>query len=188
MSTDVGNLKDVLIALRQIMRAMENQAKRLARDTGLSTAQLISLQTIDQAGSLSAGELAKALSLSQATVTAITARLVERELITRVRHATDKRKVVLSISDAGRRIVEGSPSTLQALLEKRFEELKDWEQHQILAAVQRLSDLLDAQDISAGAVLDFGDLDTATAANSTGTTDKPPAAAHVENGRRAASR
>ena len=68
---EIDVFKEVLIALRQILRTMEAQSKVLARQTGLSTAQFIALQLIDAAGRMTAGELARELLLSQGTVTSI---------------------------------------------------------------------------------------------------------------------
>ena len=146
--------KEVLVALRQILRATASQSKHLARETGLSTAQLVSLQTIGSADTMTAGELARALNLTQATVTAMVTRLELRGLIARRRAEQDKRRVNISLTPAGRNLLAAAPTSLQAHLAERFAALASWEQLHILAAVQRLATLMDATALEAAPVLD----------------------------------
>ncbi|MEQ8495683.1 MAG: MarR family transcriptional regulator, partial [Gammaproteobacteria bacterium] len=108
--------KEVLVALRQILRTTASQSKRLARDTGLTTAQFVSLQAIGNAGAMTAGELARALNLTQATVTAVVTRLEKRGLIARRRAEQDKRRVIISLTAAGDTLLSAAPTSLQARL------------------------------------------------------------------------
>ncbi|MGE0486429.1 MAG: MarR family winged helix-turn-helix transcriptional regulator [Gammaproteobacteria bacterium] len=155
---EVDIFKEALIALRQIMRAMDLQSKTLARETGLSTAQFVALQLIDAAGRMTAGELARELVLSQGTVTAVISKLETLDLIGRERDAGDKRCVVLTLTAAGRALLSGAPSALQDVFARRFDDLAAWEQMNVLAALQRVSALMNAAELEASPVLAFGDL------------------------------
>ncbi|MEQ8661870.1 MAG: MarR family transcriptional regulator [Gammaproteobacteria bacterium] len=150
--------KEVLVALRQILRTTDSQSKRLARETGLTTAQFVSLQTIGAAGAMTAGELARALNLTQATVTAVVTRLEKRGFIARRRAEDDKRRVIVSPTAAGAALLAAAPTSLQARLERRFATLEPWERLHILAAVQRLAALMDATTLEAAPVLDVGSI------------------------------
>jgi len=150
--------KEVLIALRQILKATESQSKRLARETGLTTPQFVSLQTIGAAGAMTAGDLARALNLTQATVTALVTRLEKRGLIARRRAQDDKRRVIVSLTPAGQALLSAAPMSLQTRLEQRFAELESWERLYILSAVQRLAGLMDATAFEAAPVLDVGNI------------------------------
>ncbi|MEX2479498.1 MAG: MarR family transcriptional regulator [Gammaproteobacteria bacterium] len=159
MAGESDVFKEVLIALRQILRATDRQSKQIARETGLTTAQLVALQVIDATDSITAGELARALNLGQATVTAILTRLESLRLITRERAASDKRRVIVSLTAAGTSMLDDAPRMLQNLLEQRFRTLEHWEQMYILAALERLAGLMDARDPRAAPVLETGRLD-----------------------------
>jgi DNA-binding MarR family transcriptional regulator len=150
--------KEVLVALRQILRTTASQSKRLARETGLTTAQFVSLQAIGGAGEMSAGDLARALNLTQATVTAVVTRLERRGLIARRRAEQDKRRVIVSLTASGEALLAAAPTSLQARLAERFGALAPWEQLHILAAVQRLAALMDATPLEAAPVLDAGSI------------------------------
>ena len=150
--------KEVLIALRQILKATESQSKRLARETGLTTPQFVSLQTIGAGGAMTAGDLARALNLTQATVTALVTRLEKRGLIARQRAKDDKRRVIVSLTTAGEALLSAAPTSLQPRLDQRFEQLESWERLSILSAVQRLAGLMDATAFEAAPVLDVGNI------------------------------
>ncbi|MGD9390603.1 MAG: MarR family transcriptional regulator, partial [Thioalkalispiraceae bacterium] len=70
----------VLISLRQIIRAIDLNSKRLERESGLTGPQLLVMQLIGSAGEITAGVLAREVSLSQATVTSILDRLERKGL------------------------------------------------------------------------------------------------------------
>jgi hypothetical protein len=60
---------------------------------------------------------------------------------------------------AGKEIVANTPDLLQMTFTSRFIELPHWEQAMILAAVERLAILLDAQGIDAAPLLDSRAID-----------------------------
>ena len=159
MTAEIDVFKEVLIALRQILRATDRQSRAIARETGLTTAQLVALQFVDQHPRASAGDLARALNLSHATVTALLTRLEALGLVTRARFPADKRRVHVDLSAAGRQVLDEAPRALQDVLGQRFNRLEGWEQLLILSALQRLAGLMDARDPAAAPVLETGTLD-----------------------------
>ncbi len=152
---------DVLIALRRIIRAIDMRSRRLMQHSGFTGPQLLVLQALGEHGEMSAGDLARGVNLSQGTVTSILDRLEKRGFIQRIRSLTDRRKVYVTLTEEGKTKLSSAPTLLQERFIQRFEELKDWEQHQILASLQRLAEMMDAQDIDAAPVLDTrGELGT----------------------------
>lgn len=161
MPAEIDIFKQLLIALRQILRATDRQSKQIARETGLTTAQFIALQVIDAAVSLTAGDLARALNLGHATVTAILSRLEALDLISRSRPDSDRRRVIVQLTVSGRGLLDDAPRVMQNLLEQRFAALESWEQLHMLGALQRLAGLMDARDPEAAPVLETGSLNRA---------------------------
>lgn len=148
-----------LIALRQIQRKTELASKRLAQMAGLTPSQLVVLQILEERGETSAGELSKLTQLKHATITSLVDKLVAREFLTRRRVETDKRKVWLSLTDVGRAGLASAPNLLQEVFEQRFDALPSWHQAMLVSALERVSALLDAEDLDAAPVLDVGALD-----------------------------
>jgi DNA-binding MarR family transcriptional regulator len=161
---------DVLITLRRIIRAIDMRSRRLMQQAGFTGPQLLVLQALGEYVEMSAGELAREVNLSQGTVTSILDRLEKRGLIERVRSHTDRRKVFVKLTEEGKVQLSSAPTLLQERFIERFVELKDWEQHQILASLQRLAEMMDAQDIDAAPVLDTRqELETVVAPEQWGT-------------------
>ena len=150
---------DVLTALRRVIRATDLHSKFLVKTTGLTAPQILLLQAIRDKERATIGELANSISLSQATVTTIVDRLEKRSLVKRVRSDEDKRKVHLYLTEAAEDILKNAPMPLQETFARQFDALPQWEQTMILSALQRVAEMMDAEDIDASPVLDVGMLD-----------------------------
>ncbi len=149
---------DVLIAVRRIVRAVDLHSKKLMKASGLTSSQRVVLQTLTQKGPVIPSAIARDVSLSQATVTVILDRLEQRGLVSRQRSQTDRRNVVVEISEAGRQCLADAPPALQSGFLKSFGELADWEQQMLIASLQRLAELMSAEDVDAAPILDVGDV------------------------------
>ena len=155
-------VNEVLIALRRIIRATDLHSKYLAKNTGLTAPQMLLLQTVRNKGEDTVGALAKEMSLSQATVTTILDRLEKKALISRERSTTDRRKVLVYLSDSALEILKDAPLPLQDQFTRQFNDLQDWEQLMLISSLGRIAQMMDAQHIDAAPVLDVGTLDRQT--------------------------
>lgn len=152
----MSNYEHVLVALRRVIRATDLHSKRLSKNAGLTGPQLLIMRTIRELGEVTIGTIADKVSLSQATVTTILDRLEHRQLVYRVRSTRDKRKVHAHLTDSGADILARAPNPLQEQFIKKFQNLHEWEQNMILASLQRVANMMDADDIDASPVLDVG--------------------------------
>ena len=155
-------LEPALIALRQILRATEISARALAKNCGLTPSQLILMQVIEREGEATPGFLAKEVSLSQATVTALLDKLERRQLLLRRRDTSDRRRINVALTEAGRAALHDAPDSLQERFEHSFLRLEDWEKAFLVAALERTVSLLDAEGLDAAPVLDVGAIETPT--------------------------
>jgi len=96
------------------------------------------------------------VSLSQATVTTILDRLEHRKLVYRVRSTQDKRKVHAHLTSEGAEILSRAPNPLQEDFTRKFQSLAEWEQTMILASLQRVANMMDADNIDAAPMLTVG--------------------------------
>ena len=152
MTKSVSNITvsdSVMIALRKIIQAIDMNSKKLVKRVGLTGPQLVILHEITRHEKVSTGEIAQAVSLSQATVTGILERMEKQRLLTRQRSDSDKRRVMVSITKTGKQILEKSPPLMQEAFVEKFGSLKEWEQMMILSALQRLVDIMNAEAIQA---------------------------------------
>lgn len=160
MSTS-DKIEEVLVALRRVIRATDLHSKQLVKTASVTSPQLLLLQIVHNKGDITISELARDMSLSQATVTSILDRLQKRELVQRVRCEQDKRKVYPRLTEHGKKILASAPTALQHDFVDRFRTLDEWEQSMIIAALQRVAEMMNAKDIDASPFLDIGALDRA---------------------------
>ncbi len=161
---------DVLIALRRVMRAVDLHSRSLVQRCGLTGPQLLVLREIGR-DELSVGALARAASLSQATVTDILHRLEARGLVERRRGDNDKRQVLVRATNAGKRMLQHAPRLLQDSFVVQFTSLAEWEQTQLISSLQRVVAMMEATGLEVSPVLAAGPI----APGATETTDEPDA-------------
>ena len=111
METDYAS--SILLSLRQIIRSIDRHNKQLSNSSNLTIPQLVCLRQLLIAGPRPIGELAAGVCLSKATVTGIIDRLEAKDLVHRTRSTTDRRKVVLSLTDKGADLAKNMPWPLQ---------------------------------------------------------------------------
>jgi DNA-binding MarR family transcriptional regulator len=155
----MSNAEKVLVALRRVIRATDLHSKQLVKTASVTGPQLLLMQAIQRQGDAIISELARDVSLSQATVTSILDRLEKRELILRRRSNEDKRKVHIHLTKSGHQLLESAPTALQHEFAQKFDALADWEQSMILSSLQRIAGMMDATDIDASPFLETGELD-----------------------------
>lgn len=146
---------ELLISIRKVIRAIDLHSKQLNKSSGLTGPQLLIMQEIARVKGVTASQIAKQINLSAATVTNILDRLEKRNLIDRVRSASDKRRVSLFLSENGRNLLIDAPQPLQEHFIQNFCSLQDWEQTLLLSSMQRIASMMDATGIDAAPVLEI---------------------------------
>jgi len=148
----------VMSTLRQIIRAIDLQSKQLTKKYGLTGPQLIILKEIHKSQNKPISEIAKNVSLSQATVTSILDRLCQQGFSIRQRSEQDKRKVNIYLTEKAIEVLGRNPSVLQDDFTDQFDKLEEWEKNMLLASLQRLASMMDASKIKSPPVLVSGPL------------------------------
>ena len=106
----------VVDGLRRIVRALHESHRRAEQRWQLSAAQLLVLQRLAEAPTLSVNELADRTFTHQSTVSVVVARLVNRGLVRRGRADDDARRAELALTGAGRALLRRAMSSAQAQL------------------------------------------------------------------------
>ena len=145
---------EALIAMRQISRATASDSRALAKASALSVSQLIALQEINRARAISPSKLATKMSLSRGTMTTLMNKLEARNLVRREADTIDKRRWYFSLTETGQKMIEQARRMLHEEFSEKFAQLQQWEQAQIISALERIVAMLDAEDIDAAPILD----------------------------------
>lgn len=149
---------EILIALRQITRAIDLYSKKLQKQTGLTTSGLLVMDAIKRLDSPTPSSVAKEIVLSQATVTNIVDRLQKNGMLRREKTGTDKRTVNLALTDEGLEKLDTSPELLQTEFLREFRKLASWEQQMLVASLTRLASMMNAEGLDAAPILTLGEL------------------------------
>ncbi|XOV77639.1 MAG: MarR family winged helix-turn-helix transcriptional regulator [Aestuariibacter sp.] len=147
--------EELLVALRRVIRAIDLRSKQLSKEVGLTGPQLLVLQNIGKTPGIMVRQIAENINLSPATVTSILDRLEARELAQRVRSTEDKRRVGVFLTEDGEKALTSAPLPLQEHFINRFSKLQEWEQSQMVATMQRIASMMDADELDASPVLDI---------------------------------
>jgi len=147
--------QELLIALRKVIRAIGLHSKHLNKTSGLTSPQLIIMQDIDKTPGVNSGQVAKNVTLSAATVTNIIDRLESKNLVSRLRNTQDKRKVSLYLTENGKAILLNAPQPLQEHFIENFSNLAQWEQSQLLSSMERIADMMNANELDASPLLEL---------------------------------
>lgn len=171
----LGTEDEIVAAIRRIMHAVELHSRRLVEQIGLTGPQLAVLRKASDMGRTPIGGLARAVHLSQPTVTGILDRLEKRGLLQRTRDAVDRRAVNISVTDSGRELLARAPSLLQDEFRRELEKLQDWEQTLMLSILQRIAAMMEAEGLDAAPHLAVSMEESATgpATDRTTTTAQP---------------
>jgi DNA-binding MarR family transcriptional regulator len=139
--SDAGLASALRISVSRLARRL--RAERLAKglEPGLSDTQLAALAALERHGAMTPGELAEHEKVQPPSMTRVIAALEESGLVIRGAHATDRRQVVLTVTQAGREVVQKSRSLREAWLARRLHELTPAERATLRAAAPILEKL-----------------------------------------------
>lgn len=156
MNVSLSLEDQVIAALRRITRAIDLHSRLLLKKSGLTSPQLAALHAVRRLGPVTVGAVAREVHLGHATVTGILTRIEERGLVVRTRGSNDRRSVLVELTDEGHKVLEEAPSPLQDRFRRELSRLHKWERTMILATLQRIAAMMDAEGIEAAPVLVSG--------------------------------
>jgi DNA-binding MarR family transcriptional regulator len=98
-----------LQCIRALVKALHQSARAVERRTGVTNAQIFILRQLATTDGLSINAIAERALTGQNTVSTIVARLASRSLVRRGHVLSDGRRVVVTLTPAGRRLLRHAP-------------------------------------------------------------------------------
>jgi DNA-binding MarR family transcriptional regulator len=132
--------------LRPVLLRLDRELRREARAVGVSAGQVSLLATIKYAAGIGVNELAERERMSPAGMSRHVEKLVKAGYVERSPSDSDRRRVGLTLTAEGRRLLRNVRSRRTVWLAKRLGELNPDEQAAIGAAVEPLTLLLDEEE------------------------------------------
>ena len=135
MQTDAALATAMRISISRLARRLRVERLGLGgTETVLSDIQLAALAALERHESMTPGELADHEKVQPPSMTRVIAVLEERGLVRREPHATDRRQVILTVTDEGRNLVQRVRRRREAWLAQRLQELTPNERQTLRAA------------------------------------------------------
>jgi len=93
---------DVAMAVRHLDLMMAQMHLEMSESLGMSAGELLALAYLSVDGPLGPTELTHRLHITTGAMTAMLDRLAERDYVVREPHATDRRRIVVTLTKSGR--------------------------------------------------------------------------------------
>jgi DNA-binding MarR family transcriptional regulator len=129
------------ISVTRLARRLRAERAAHGLQPELSDTQLGALATLERLGAMTPGELAEHEKVQPPSMTRVIAVLEERSLVMRAPHASDRRQVMLTVTDLGKEVVQQSRRLREAWLARRLRELTPEERAKLRAAAPILEKL-----------------------------------------------
>jgi DNA-binding MarR family transcriptional regulator len=136
----------ILDDLRRIVQVLREASRDAERHLGVTGAQLFVLKALLETPRLSLNELAERTHTHQSTVSVVAKRLVDRGLVTRSVSPHDGRRIELSLTVRGRRLLARSPLAAQDQLIAGVDALGPAERRGLAVALRRLAEAMRVGD------------------------------------------
>ncbi len=146
----------ILTQLRKIIRAIDLNSKRLSTEANLTSPQILSLLAVHNNAPITIAKIAEEVHLSASTMVGIIDRLESKGLVLRERSKTDRRQVMVNITEEGRKVGKRAPVPLQEKLIQELDQISDTQQRNIIKSLEYLVEMLGAKNISALPILTPG--------------------------------
>jgi len=139
--SDAGLATALRISVSRLARRLRAERLTKGLEPGLSDTQLAALAALERHSAMTPGELADHEKVQPPSMTRVITALEEGGLVMRAPHATDRRQVLLTVTERGREVVQQSRRLREAWLAKRLRELTPQERAALRAAAPILEKL-----------------------------------------------
>jgi DNA-binding MarR family transcriptional regulator len=116
-------ISNIIDDLRRVFQILNEQSKKVERETGLTGPQLWTIKTINENSPIKISGLANKLYLHPTTVIGIIDRLEKQELVKRQRSKDDRRVVWVELTAKGNDLLKSAPEVAQGLLVSGLEQI-----------------------------------------------------------------
>jgi len=142
-------ISEIMQCLRRVFKAIQQYSEAVLKEFGVTGPQLWALRTIYDEGRLSMGELSQRMYLHMSTVSGVVDRLEEKGYVERTRGDEDRRVVKISLTKAGKKLVQRGPEAAQGKLLHGLESLSQREVLIIRSSLEKVVRLMEIQDTRA---------------------------------------
>ncbi|HHP7235925.1 MAG TPA: MarR family winged helix-turn-helix transcriptional regulator [Desulfobacterales bacterium] len=140
-------IKEIVGGVRRLVRAVYLDASKISRRFGLTAAQNAVVRCIVSEGPISSAELSRKLFVTPSNITGIIDRLEKKGLVVRVRQESDRRVVLISLTNAGRKLGKALPDPVESRFISQLADLEPERVQYLAEAMGQILHLFDTQGI-----------------------------------------
>lgn len=146
---------EILVRIRQIVRSINIESKRMEKEYGVSIPQLLCLTFLSERENFQAShkQIKDFLQLNASTVTGVIGRLEKKGLVARLPKREDKRIGLIVITAKGAELIERTPEPLHEQLSSKLKQLSPEKLHKLQAAFDTIIDFLNLEDFDAAPII-----------------------------------
>lgn len=130
-------------SLRLAVIRLNRRLRSQRADPSVTQTHIAAMNTLDRLGPMTPGELAAREKVQPPSMTRVLAALEDRGLIARAPHQTDRRQVIVALTDAGTNLVE-EVRAREAWLSQRLKELPEQDRMVLQAAIEVINKLVES--------------------------------------------
>jgi len=135
----MAQVKTLSDLIRKLCQSEETFSKGLNKRFDVSLPQLKCLIALNEGGPMAPSQLVPFVMANSSTITGILDRLERKALISRSRTSQDRRMVSITITEAGKALLQNVPFPIQPNTLKVLERLTAQERERIIEALTRLT-------------------------------------------------
>lgn len=114
----LGEVLDFMRLIWLVDHALQRRSKRMVAEVGVTGPQRLVLRIVGRFPGIPAGHLARLLHVHPSTLTGVVKRLDRQALVRKRLDPRDGRRVLLSLTDAGRAADDRADGTVEAAIER----------------------------------------------------------------------
>jgi DNA-binding MarR family transcriptional regulator len=134
----VDQAAEIIEALAPLLAQQRQRWAARCQAHGLSIIGFQALALLEMRGAMPMSRLAEELDVALPNATGIIGRMVERGIVERARDATDRRIVMVGLTDAGHRLIGEMEAGRRERMRRLIETLDPTQQRRLLQSVQDL--------------------------------------------------
>lgn len=133
--------------IRRIFQVLMEQSRKIEHETNLTGPQLWVVKILKETSPMKVSDLARRMYLHPATMVGLLDRLEAKGVLKRTRSESDRRVVLIDLTEQGRKLEINSPEVVQDLLVSGLEKLTGQRLETISNALEQIVSILGVQDV-----------------------------------------
>jgi len=141
------SVQEIVAAVRKLVRSVYLDSARTGRKFGVSGPQNLVMRNLKTYGPLSSAELSRKMFVTPANMTGIIDRLEAKGLVRRERKPSDRRVVLITMTEAGQELSNSLPDPVERKLLYGLRDKSPEDVSRIADSMAILLTLVDAEDV-----------------------------------------